>query len=73
MLGDRFNTESTQKVIQNINELLDSDITAYEIQVQTGLQCSLIGRLRKGEIKLENITFQKAMILYAYAEEIKKA
>lgn len=73
MLEDRFNTEATQRVIDSINELLESTVTAYEIQAQTGLQRTLIGRLRKGEIKLENIAFKNALILYAYAEEIKKS
>lgn len=73
MLDTRFNTEDTQRVIDSINGLLDSTVTAYEIQTQTGVQRSLIGKLRKGQVKLENIAFKTALTLYAYAEEIKKA
>lgn len=73
MLESRFNTESTQRVIDSINELLDSTVTAYEIQAQTGVQRSLIGKLRKGQVKLENVAFKNALTLYAYAEELKKA
>lgn len=73
MLEDRFNTEATQRVTDSINELLDSTVTAYEIQAQTGVQRSLIGKLRKGQVKLDNIAFKNALILYAYSEEIKKA
>ncbi|MDK9844793.1 hypothetical protein P1A28_14000 [Staphylococcus equorum] len=73
MLENRFNTEATQRVTDSINELLDSTVTAYEIQAQTGVQRSLIGKLRKGQVKLENIAFKNALTLYAYAEELKKA
>lgn len=73
MLENRFNTEATQRVTDSINELLDSTVTAYEIQAQTGVQRSLIGKLRKGQVKLENIAFKNALKLYAYSEEIKKA
>ncbi|MGJ5681034.1 hypothetical protein ACSBQ3_02505 [Staphylococcus equorum] len=48
-------------------------MTAYEIQAQTGVQRSLIGKLRKGQVKLENVAFKNALTLYAYAEELKKA
>ncbi|MDG0820967.1 XRE family transcriptional regulator [Staphylococcus equorum] len=73
MLEDRFNTEATQRVTDSINELLDLQVTAYEIQAQTGVQRSLIGKLRKGQVKLDNIAFKNALKLYAYSEEIKKA
>ncbi|MDW4049142.1 XRE family transcriptional regulator [Staphylococcus shinii] len=73
MLEDRFNTEATQRVTDSINELLGSSVTAYEIQAQTGVQRSLIGKLRKGQVKLDNIAFKNALKLYAYSEEIKKA
>lgn len=73
MLEDRFNTDATQRVTDSINELLDSTVTAYEIQAQTGVQRSLIGKLRKGQVKLDNIAFKNALKLYAYSEEIKKA
>ncbi|WP_413474795.1 hypothetical protein [Staphylococcus equorum] len=77
MLESRFNTEATQRVTDSINELLDSTgnqpVTAYDIQAQTSVQRSLIGKLRKGQVKLENIAFKNALKLYAYSEEIKKA
>ncbi|MFF5907835.1 hypothetical protein [Staphylococcus cohnii] len=73
MLEDRINTEATQRVTDSINELLGSTVTAYEIQAQTGVQRSLIGKLRKGQVELGNIAFKNALKLYAYAEDIKKA
>lgn len=72
-LDNRINTEASQRVTDSINELLGSSVTAYEIQAQTGVQRSLIGKLRKGQVELGNIAFRNALKLYAYSEETKKA
>lgn len=72
MLEDRFDTEATQRLTERINEVLGSNVPANRIQAITGLQRSLITRLRNEEIQLENVTFQKAMTLYEYADEILK-
>ncbi|MGO2107892.1 MAG: XRE family transcriptional regulator [Staphylococcus equorum] len=73
MLEDKLNAEAAQRVTDSINSLLGSTVTAYEIQAQTGVQRSLIGKLRKGQVELDNIAFKNALKLYAYSEEIKKA
>lgn len=65
-------TDTTQQLTERINEVLESNVPANRIQAITGLQRSLISKLRRGEIKLENVTFQKAMTLYKYADEILK-
>lgn len=72
MNEDKINTEAAQRVTDSINELLGSTVTAYEIQAQTGVQRSLIGKLRKGQVELGNISFRNALKLYAYSEEIIK-
>ena len=72
MADIKINTETTQRHTERINEVLGSNVPANRIQAITGLQRSLITRLRKGEVKLENVTFQKAMTLYEYADEILK-
>lgn len=72
MLEDRINTEASQRVTDSINELLGSTVTAYEIQAQTGVQRSLVGKLRKGQVELGNISFRNALKLYAYSEKITK-
>lgn len=69
MLEDRINTEASQRVTDSINSLLGSTVTAYEIQAQTGVQRSLIGKLRKGQVELGNIAFKNALKLYAYSEK----
>lgn len=65
-------TDTTQRLTERINEVIGSNVPANRIQAITGLQRSLISKLRRGEVKLENVTFQKAMTLYEYADEILK-
>ena len=72
MADTKINTEATQRLTERINEVLRSNVPANRIQAITGLQRSLITRLRSGEVKLENVTFKKAMTLYEYADEILK-
>lgn len=72
MADTKMNTEATQRPTERINEVLGSNVPANRIQAITGLQRSLITRLRNEEIQLENVTFQKAMTLYEYADEILK-
>lgn len=72
MTDIKINTEAAQRVTDSINELLGSTVTAYEIQAQTGVQRSLIGKLRKGQVELENIAFKNALKLYAYSENFRK-
>ena len=71
MHEDKINTEASQRVTDSINSLLGSTVTAYEIQAQTGVQRSLIGKLRKGQVELGNISFRNALKLYAYSETNK--
>lgn len=72
MADTKINTEATQRLIERIKEVLESNVPANRIQAITGLQRSLITRLRSGEVKLENVTFQKAMTLYEYSDKILK-
>lgn len=72
MTDTKINTEATQRLTERINDVLGSNVPANRIQAITGLQRSLITRLRSGEVKLENITFQKAMMLYEYSDTILK-
>lgn len=70
MSDTKSNKDMTQRLTERINEVLNSSVPANRIQAITGLQRSLISRLRREEIKLENVTFEKAMTLYEYADEI---
>ncbi|MDW4099439.1 hypothetical protein [Staphylococcus cohnii] len=72
MTDAKINTDTTQRLTERINQVLESNVPANRIQAITGLQRSLITRLRSGEVKLENVTFQKAMTLYEYSDTILK-
>ena len=68
----KINTEDTQRLTERINEVLGPNVPANRIQAITGLQRSLISKLRHGEVKLDNVTFKKAMTLYEYSDTILK-
>lgn len=53
-------------MIKEIKELLDSDISEYQIYKETGVSQSTIGELRSGKRKLENITLKVAEKLYDF-------
>lgn len=72
MKDTKINTDTTYLLTERINEVLNSNVPANRIQAITGLQRSLISKLRRGEVKLDNVTFKKAMTLYEYANEILK-
>lgn len=56
-----------------IISLLESEISAYRIAKDTGVNPATIQTLRNGDIKLDNITFKNAERLYDYAEnKLKK-
>ena len=55
-------------VEQNINNLLNSNITGYKISRDTGLSQSFISRLRSSESKLDNTNWSVIKILNEYAE-----
>ncbi|WP_259339684.1 XRE family transcriptional regulator [Staphylococcus succinus] len=51
---------------------MDSDISATEIEKATGVDASSIRRIRRGERKLENLSFEKGVALYEYAKKCLK-
>lgn len=57
------------KVEQNINNLLNSNITGYKISQDTGISQSFISRLRSSESKLDNTNWSVIKILNEYAEK----
>lgn len=56
-------------IIEKVKKLMDSDISATEIEKATGVDASSIRRIRRGERKLENLSFEKGVALYEYAKE----
>ena len=57
------------RVEQNINNLLNSNITGYKISQDTGISQSFISRLRSSESKLDNTNWSVIKILNKYAEK----
>lgn len=53
-------------IIETVKKLLESEISATEIEKATGVDASSIRRIRRGERKLENLSFEKGIKLYEY-------
>ncbi|MEB8091823.1 hypothetical protein [Mammaliicoccus lentus] len=58
---------SIEDVYKTINALIKSDVKPFHIEKETGLSRSKIGRLKKGENSLDNLSLSSAKILYEYA------
>ena len=59
------------KLIKEIEELLNSEISSYKIAKDSGVSYSLISDYRNSKRKIENMTLQVANKLIRYAEELK--
>ena len=59
------------KLIKEIEELLNSEISSYKIAKDSGVSYSLISDYRNSKRKIENMTLQVANKLIRYTEEIK--
>lgn len=59
------------KIIKEIEDLFNSDITDYRISKDTGITLSVIQNYRNGKYVLENMTLKIAKKLYEYAISLK--
>ncbi|MBO0377753.1 XRE family transcriptional regulator [Staphylococcus warneri] len=59
-------------IIQTIERLLSSDLSAYYISQQTGVSASSIQRLRSGNRKINKLTIDTAEKLYMYQHQLDK-
>ena len=59
------------KLIKEIEELLNSEISSYKIAKDSGVSYSLISDYRNNKRKIENMTLQVANKLIKYTEELK--
>ncbi|PTL18520.1 hypothetical protein BUZ08_01010 [Staphylococcus gallinarum] len=55
-------------IIEMVKKLINSNISATEIEKTTGVDASSIRRIRRGERKIENLSFEKGVALYEYAK-----
>ena len=51
---------------KEIRDLLNSNITSYEISKETGVSNSVISRLRNGDREIGKVTLETAEKLYEY-------
>lgn len=58
------------KLIKEIEDLLNSEISSYKIAKDSGVTYSLLSDYRNGKRKLENMTLQVAKKLIKYSEEL---
>lgn len=56
-------------IYKKVRELLESQISAYKIETETGISRSLISKLRKGDLKLETTYTKNTLALFDYAIE----
>lgn len=54
-------------IIETVEKLIDTDISAIEIEKATGVDASSIRRIRRGERNIKNLSFKKGVLLYKYA------
>lgn len=59
------------KIIKEIEDLFNSDITDYRISKDTGVTLSVIQNYRSGKYALENMTLKIAKKLYEYKERLE--
>lgn len=59
------------KIIKEIEDLLNSEISSYKIAKDSGVSYSLISDYRNSKRKIENMTLQVANKLIRYTEELK--
>lgn len=53
-------------------EWLLSNVTQYRINKDTGVNLSILGRLVRGERKIENLTIRTGSTLTEYAVQLQK-
>ncbi|EZX75040.1 hypothetical protein V110_02630 [Staphylococcus aureus Chi-8] len=64
-----YKVEGSKYIYKKVRELLDSQISAYKIESETGISRSLISKLRKGDLTLETIYTKNTLALFDYAIE----
>ncbi|MGY4105148.1 helix-turn-helix domain-containing protein [Ignavigranum ruoffiae] len=60
------------EIKENIKKLLETDISSYEINRQTGVTRQLIDKYRKEPETIGRLTLDNALALCKYYDDIKK-
>lgn len=59
--------DAITEIYQTIQKLLNSEITAYQIEKDTGISRAKIGRLKNGKNNIDNLSLETTDKLYKYA------
>lgn len=59
--------DAITEIYQTIQKLLNSEITAYQIEKDTGISRAKIGRLKNGKNNINNLSLETTGKLYEYA------
>ncbi|WP_062048119.1 helix-turn-helix domain-containing protein [Bacillus sp. JCM 19034] len=59
------------KLKEDIQKLIQSNITGYKIHKETGISESTISRIRSGKIELGSISLDNAMKLHGFYKQHK--
>lgn len=59
------------KIIKEMEDLFNSNLTDYRIAKDTGIALSMIQNYRNGSRKVENMTLKTAKKLFEYAKSLK--
>lgn len=63
---------SAKKVKEEVRKLIESNITGYKINKETGISESNISRLRKGQIDIGSISLDNAVKLHEFYQKHKQ-
>lgn len=66
-------TDKTKEVTDEIQALLESEITNYKISKATGIHQTTVAKLRKQEISLEEMRFKTVIALYQFAVTVSNS
>lgn len=65
------NMETFYMIQESILKLLNSNITSYQIEKETGVSRTKIGRLRNEKNKVNDLTLTTAEKLYLYQKKLE--
>lgn len=61
-----------KEVYITLKNLIDSDVTAYQIEKETGVSRAKIGRLKNNINSFKNLSLETAEKLYNYQKELEQ-
>ena len=76
IIDERLENDLRQELKMKVDtkkiEWLLNNVTQYRINKDTGVNLSILGRLVRGERKIENLTIKTGSVLTEYAEKLQK-